>query len=78
MVQWLGLCSSTAEGPGLFPDWGAKIPEASQCSQKKKKRPNKNMYLFHRVGVSLSELGLITHLEQCLVNSKQSINVSFY
>ena len=22
MVQWLGLCASTARGPGLIPGWG--------------------------------------------------------
>ena len=22
MVQWLGLCASTAGGPGLIPGWG--------------------------------------------------------
>lgn len=35
------------------------------------------MYLFHRVVVSLNELVHVTHLEQCLVNSKHSISVSF-
>jgi len=27
-VQWLGLCSVTAEGPGLSPGWGTKIPQS--------------------------------------------------
>ena len=27
MVQWLGLCASTAEGLGLIPDLGTKIPQ---------------------------------------------------
>ena len=26
-VQWLGLCAFTAEGPGLIPGWGIKIPQ---------------------------------------------------
>ena len=47
-------------------------------AKKKKKRPNEHTYLFHSVGVSVNELLVITHLEQCLVNSKQSVNVSFY
>ena len=25
VVQWLGLCASTAGGPGLIPGWGTKI-----------------------------------------------------
>ena len=36
-VQWLGLCTFTAKGPGLIPGWGNKIPQATQCSQKRKK-----------------------------------------
>ena len=35
-VQWLGLPYSTAEGAGLIPDWGTKIPQARRCGQKKK------------------------------------------
>ena len=37
MVQWLGFCTLTAECLGLIPGQGPKIPQASQCSQKKKK-----------------------------------------
>lgn len=29
----------SGEGVGSIPDWGAKIPHASQCDQKKKKVP---------------------------------------
>ena len=25
VVQWLGLCTCTAKGPGLIPGWGAKV-----------------------------------------------------
>ena len=80
MVQWLALCTSNAGGlAGLIPGQGAKILQALQCGKKKKKkRPNEHTYLFHSVGVSVNELLVITHLEQCLVNSKQSVNVSFY
>ena len=35
-VQWLGLCTSTAGGPGLIPGPGTKIPQAMH-SQKKKR-----------------------------------------
>ena len=35
-VQWLRLCASTAEGMGLMPGWGNKIPYAAPCGQKVK------------------------------------------
>ena len=38
VVQWLGLRASTAEGRGLIPGWGTKIPQAAWCGQKKKKK----------------------------------------
>ena len=38
VVQWLGLHAFTAEGVGLAPGWGTKIPQAAQCGQKKKKK----------------------------------------
>ena len=37
MVQWLGFFTLTAECLGLIPGRGPKIPQAAQCSQKKKK-----------------------------------------
>ena len=37
MVQSLGLCALTAEGPGSIPGRGTKIPQARQHSPKKKK-----------------------------------------
>ena len=36
-VQWVGLSTFTAEGPGSIPGWGTKIPQAAQRGQKKKK-----------------------------------------
>ena len=36
MVQWLGLRAFTAEGPGLTPSQGTKIPQDVWRSQKKK------------------------------------------
>ena len=36
VVQWLGLCTFTAKGPGSVPGRGTKIPQAMQHSQKKK------------------------------------------
>ena len=39
MVQWLGLCVLTAEGPTWgIPTWGIKIPLAARCGKKKKKK----------------------------------------
>ena len=38
VVQWLGLRAFTAEGPGSIPDRGTKILQATQCSQKKRKK----------------------------------------
>ena len=36
-VQWLGLGTFTAGGPGSIPDWCSKIPQAMSQGQKKKK-----------------------------------------
>ena len=38
MIQWLGLCSFTAEGMGSIPGLGTKILEAAQLQPKKKKK----------------------------------------
>ena len=35
-VQSLRLCAFTVEGPGLIPSQGAKMPQTTWCSQKKK------------------------------------------
>ena len=37
MVQWLGLHASSAEGSGLVPGWGTKIPTCLGAPPKKKK-----------------------------------------
>ena len=36
MVQWLGVCSFTAEGPGSIPGQGTKNRQAVQWGQGKK------------------------------------------
>ena len=41
-VQWLGLHASTAGGMGLIPRQGTKIPQATWCGQKKKKKKKTN------------------------------------
>ena len=40
-VQWLGLCTSTAEGMGLIPGQGTKILSSHKAQPKKKKNPVK-------------------------------------
>ena len=37
VIQWLGLSALTAQGPGSFPGWGAKIPQAAQQSPKERR-----------------------------------------
>ena len=43
-VQWLGLCTSTAEGMGSIPGQGTEIPHAVQCGQEKKIKKNTMRY----------------------------------
>ena len=45
MVQWLGLCTFTAEGVGSIPVWGAKIL-ASCVVQPKKEKKKKEISTF--------------------------------
>ena len=40
VVQWLGLCPSTAGGTGSIPGQGTKIPHALRCSPPPQKIPN--------------------------------------
>ena len=42
VVQWLGLCASTAGSTGSTPGQGTKIPQATQRSGKKKKENKRN------------------------------------
>ena len=37
VVQWLRLCTSTAEGTVSIPGWGTKIPHAMQHRAPEKK-----------------------------------------
>ena len=41
MVQWLGLCPSTAGGPGLVPGQGTKTSQAMQVGETKPSKTNK-------------------------------------
>ena len=45
VVQWLWPCTSPAGGPGSIPRLGTKIPQALQCSQKKKKKESRDQLL---------------------------------
>ena len=47
MVQWLGLCAFTAEGPRSVPGQRIKNPEsfAAQPKKKKKERERKSIYM---------------------------------
>ena len=40
-VQWLGLRAFPVKGEGSIPGQGSKIPQATWCSQKKKKKREK-------------------------------------
>ena len=42
VVQWLEFHPSTTGSMGLIPSWGTKIPQAMQCSQKKKRKKERN------------------------------------
>ena len=44
MAQWLGLCTFTAEGPGSIPGLGTKIPQATWCGKKEKKKKNPSVF----------------------------------
>ena len=46
MVQWLGLQDFNAESPGLIPDWGTKIPQASCCDQNNNNNNAVERYFF--------------------------------
>ena len=48
VVQWLGLCASTARGMGSIPGPGTKIPQAARCSQKKL-RKKRNVHCQDKV-----------------------------
>ena len=47
VVQWLGLCAFTVEGPGSVPGQGNKILQATQCGQKQKQNKTKTHIRKH-------------------------------
>ena len=42
-VQWLGLCTFTAEGKGSIPGAGTKILQAAWCGKKTNKQTKKHV-----------------------------------
>ena len=58
MLQWLGLCTSTAEGTGLISGWGTKIPYDTRQVRPQKKNvlatenPN-NIICLHDMKISV-------------------------
>ena len=38
VVQWFGLNTSTAGGPGLIPSWGTEIPQVCSTAEKRKRK----------------------------------------
>ena len=49
VIQWLGLCISTAEGMGSIPLQGTKIPLVTWCGQKKKKMKERKVEVWQRL-----------------------------
>ena len=47
MIQWLGLCALTAEGPGSTPGWGNYDPTSYMVQQKKEKNKTKLNLVSH-------------------------------
>ena len=59
MVQWLGLCVSTAGGLGSIPGRGTKTPQDTWHSQKKKKEKKIYIHLLicHQCHENMSPWG---------------------
>ena len=57
MVQWLGLQAPTAGVMGSIPGPGTKIPQATQCSQKKTQNKIEKLT---QVGITTIILDVIT------------------
>ena len=52
VVQWLGLCTSTAGDVGSIPGWGTKLPHSGQHGQEiKRKKERKKEYSPRQVQV---------------------------
>ena len=58
MVQWLGLCASTAGSTSLIPGWGAKISHAAM-QQKKKKKEGDRVLLHSTIWMNLENYTIL-------------------
>ena len=56
MVQWLGLFTFTAEGPGSIPGWETQILKAVWCDQKKKKKRDRERKKYKKGGIKVCTL----------------------
>ena len=52
VVQQLRVHASNAEGMGLIPGWGTKIPQAEQWGQKKREREKENKLNAQQQGMA--------------------------
>nr|XP_058938824.1 ubiquitin-ribosomal protein eS31 fusion protein-like [Kogia breviceps] len=66
VVQWLGLCTLTAEGPGSIPGWETKIPQATRPKEKKRERERerKKVKLAVLKYCKVDQNGKSSHLHQ--------------
>ena len=83
MVQWLGLCASTARGMGSISGWGTKISHALRRSQNKqtykrctlKKESEKTTQrLGENVCNYISDKGLVYRIDKELLQLNKKIN----
>ena len=54
-VQWLGLCTFTAEGTGSIPGRGTKIPQATWHGQKQQQQRKKREVAFIKTKLNVLE-----------------------
>ena len=52
-VQWLGLCTFTADGVSVIPSQGTKTPQDTRRSQKKIKKKKIYIYIYIYIYISV-------------------------
>ena len=55
-VQWLGLLTFTAEGPGSIPGRGTKIPQATWCASPPPKKKIKKIMCLMKSNINSQNL----------------------
>ena len=75
VVQWLGLCTCTAGGPGSVPGWGTKIPPAAQHSQKKKKKKNSFLCIYCVLPIHSFSDGHLGYFHVLAIVSNAAVNM---